>query len=74
MLPNQMIRTLIGRRVKIELKGEEITLVGRLESMDDYMNLYLSNTVEYRSSEKIRSLGNVVLRGNNIILIQPYEE
>jgi len=74
MLPNQMIRTLIGRRVKIELKGEEITLVGRLESMDDYMNLYLSNTVEYRSGEKIRSLGNVVLRGNNIILIQPYEE
>jgi len=62
MLPNQTIRTLIGRRVRVELKSEEITLVGRLESMDDCMNLYLSNTVEYRSGEKIRGLGNVVLR------------
>ena len=74
MLPNQMIRTLIGKTVRVELKGEESTLVGRLEGVDDYMNLCLNNTVEYKNGEKMRNLGNVVLRGNNIILIQPYEE
>jgi len=56
------------------LKGEESTLIGKLEGVDDYMNLYLSDTVEYKNGEKMRSLGNVILRGNNIILIQPHEE
>lgn len=74
MFPNQMIKTLVGKTVRVELKGEESALIGKLEGMDDYMNLYLSNTVEYKNGEKMRNLGNVVLRGNNIILIQPYED
>ncbi len=74
MFPNQMIKTFVGKTVRVELKGEESTLIGKLEGVDDYMNLYLSDTVEYKNGEKIRSLGNVILRGNNIILIQPHEE
>jgi small nuclear ribonucleoprotein (snRNP)-like protein len=73
MLPNQMVRTLIGKMIRVEMKGEESDLVGRLESVDDYMNLHLSNAVEYRDNEKVRNLGHIVLRGNNVILIQPYE-
>jgi small nuclear ribonucleoprotein (snRNP)-like protein len=74
MLPNQMVKTLIGKMVRVEMKGEESDLVGRLESVDDYMNLHLSNATEYREDEKLRNLGNIVLRGNNVILIQPYEQ
>lgn len=74
MFPNQMIKTFVGKTVRVELKGEESTLIGKLEGMDDYMNLYLSDTVEYKNGEKIRSLGNVILRGSNIILIQSHKE
>ncbi len=74
MLPNQMVRSLIGKVIKVEMKGEENELVGKLESVDDYMNIHISNAVEYRNNEKIRNLGTLVLRGNNVILIQPYEE
>ncbi len=74
MLPNQMVKSLIGKMIRVEMKGEESDLVGRLESVDDYMNIYLSNATEYKNGEKIRNLGNLVLRGNNVILIQPYEE
>lgn len=64
---------MIGKMIRVEMKGEESDLVGRLESVDDYMNLHLSNAVEYRDNEKVRNLGHIVLRGNNVILIQPYE-
>ena len=75
MLPNQMVKSLIGRVIRVEMKGEESDLVGKLEGVDDYMNLYLSNAMEYnKNGEKIRNLGTIVLRGNNIVIIQPYEE
>ncbi len=74
MLPNQKVKSLVGKVVRIEMKGEESDLVGKLESVDDYMNVYLSNAMEYKDGEKVRNLGNIVLRGNNIILIQPFEE
>ena len=75
MLPNQMVKSLIGKVIRVEMKGEESNLVGRLEGVDDYMNLYLSNAMEYsKNGEKIRNLGTIILRGNNIVIIQPYEE
>ncbi len=74
MLPNQMVKSLIGKVVRVEMKGEETDLVGRLEGVDDYMNLHLSNAMEYKNGEKVRNLGTIVLRGNNIVMIQPFEE
>ncbi len=74
MLPNQMVKSMIGRVIRVEMKGEENSLVGKLESVDDYMNLHLSNASEYKGENKIRILGDIVLRGNNIVLIQPFEE
>ncbi len=73
MLPNQMVKSMVGKIVRVEMKGEENQLVGKLEGVDDYMNLYLTNATEYKGEEKIRSLGEVVLRGNNVVLIQPQE-
>ena len=73
MLPNQMVRSMIGKVIRVEMKGEENQLVGKLEGVDDYMNLYLTNAIEYRGEEKVRNLGEIVLRGNNVVLIQPQE-
>lgn len=73
MLPNQMVKSLMGKVIRVEMKGEEHELVGRLEGVDDYMNLYLTNAMEYKRDEKIRNLGEIVLRGNNVVLIQPEE-
>jgi small nuclear ribonucleoprotein (snRNP)-like protein len=69
-----MVKYLIGKMIRVEMKGEESDLVGKLESVDDYMNIYMSNATEYKNGEKVRNLGKLVLRGNNVILIQPYEE
>jgi small nuclear ribonucleoprotein (snRNP)-like protein len=64
---------MIGSRVQVEMKGDVHILEGELESVDDYLNLHLLDTVEIADGERLRSLGSVVLRGNNIILIVPVE-
>ena len=60
-----MVKSMIGKMVRVEMKGEENCLVGKLESVDDYMNLHLSNAIEYRgdvpvmllSIEKLKRMG-----------------
>jgi small nuclear ribonucleoprotein (snRNP)-like protein len=56
------------------MKGDKHTLEGRLESADEYLNLYLMDTYELADGVKSRSLGSVVLRGNNIIMLCPAGE
>lgn len=74
MFPNKKVQNIIGTKVQVEMKGDRHVLEGTLESADDYLNLYLSNTIEIVEGERMRSLGSVVLRGNNIILINPMNE
>ncbi|MEM2924440.1 MAG: LSM domain-containing protein [Methanocellales archaeon] len=74
MFPNKKVQTLIGSRIQVEMKGEKNILEGKLESADDYLNLYLTDTTEIVDGEKKRNLGSVVLRGNNIVLIIPVQE
>ncbi|AGB49754.1 small nuclear ribonucleoprotein [Methanomethylovorans hollandica DSM 15978] len=74
MFPNKRVHKLVGSRVQVEMKGDLHLLEGLLNSADDYLNLHLLDTVEISNGEKLRSLGSVVLRGNNIILITPAEE
>ncbi|MDI6639517.1 MAG: LSM domain-containing protein [Methanocellales archaeon] len=74
MFPNEKVQGLIGSKVQVEMKGEKCTLEGILESVDDYLNLHLVNTTEIIDGERARALGSVVVRGNNIILINPVNE
>ncbi|MBU2617595.1 MAG: LSM domain-containing protein [Euryarchaeota archaeon] len=74
MFPNEKVQGLIGSKVQVEMKGEKCTLEGILESVDDYLNLHLTNTTEIIDGERARALGSVVVRGNNIILINPVNE
>lgn len=73
MFPNKKVQKLVGSKVQVEMKGNQHILEGKLESADDYLNLHLLDTVEIAEGQRLRSLGSVVLRGNNIILIVPVE-
>jgi len=73
LFPTKKVQSMIGTRVQVEMKGDVHLLEGELESVDDYLNLHLLDTVEIADGERLRSLGSVVLRGNNIILIVPVE-
>ena len=71
MFPNKRVQSLVGRKILVEMKGEKIILEGVLTSADDYLNLHLSGANEIVNGKKKRLLGSVILRGNNIVLINP---
>ncbi len=74
MFPSKKVQNLVGSRIQVEMKGEKCVLEGLLKSADDYLNLHLTNTTEVVDGEKSRVLGSVVLRGNNIILLNPVND
>ena len=58
-----------GKRVILKLKGgEEIN--GILKSFDQHLNIWLEDADE-NSNQTNRKLGDVLVRGDNIILISP---
>lgn len=65
---------MVGSKIQVEMKGDLHILEGTLKSVDDYLNLHLMDTIEISDGERLRSLGSVVLRGNNVILIIPAED
>jgi len=71
LFPTKKVQTLIGSVVQVEMKGDKHLLEGKLESADEYLNLHLIDTFEIADGAKSRSLGSVVLRGNNIIMLCP---
>ncbi|MHC1631313.1 MAG: LSM domain-containing protein [Methanotrichaceae archaeon] len=74
MFPSKKVQTLIKSKVQVEMKGpKNHILEGILNSVDDYLNLHLLETVEIVDGKKTRVLGSVILRGNNIVLINPVE-
>ena len=71
MFPTKKVQSLTGQTIQVEMKGGKHILEGTLESADEYLNMHLTSTVEIVNGERSTSLGSVVLRGNNIIIITP---
>jgi len=74
LFPIKKVQSLVGIRILVEMKGEKNKLEGELKSADDYLNLHLVDTMEIGNGERKRSLGSVVLRGNNIVMLVPLDE
>lgn len=70
MFPNDKVKELVDSKIRVEMKGEDLILEGRLRAADDYMNILLENTKEIVDEKEKRALGSVLLRGNNIIYME----
>ena len=69
VMPNTLLEQSINKRVVLLLKDGRV-LEGKLVGFDDYMNMVLEDTEE-TTEERVRRLGKVVLRGNNVVSIAP---
>ena len=69
VMPNTLLEQSLNRRVSLLLKDGRI-LEGKLVGFDDYMNMVLEDTEE-TTQERVRRLGKVILRGNNVVSIAP---
>ena len=63
----------INKMVLIKLKGNK-TIRGNLLGCDQHMNLLLDQSEEVPSEGDSISLGSIVVRGDNVIMISPPPE
>ena len=63
----------INKMVLIKLKGSK-TIRGNLLGFDQHMNLLLDRSEEVPSEGDSISLGSIVVRGDNVIMISPPPE
>ena len=60
----------INKIVLIKLKGNK-TIRGNLLGFDQHMNLLLDQAEEILSDGDSNSLGSIVVRGDNVVMISP---
>lgn len=60
----------LGRDVLIKLKGGKV-IRGNLQGFDQHMNLLLEGSVEILEDGKSEEIGNIVVRGDNVVIISP---
>ena len=63
----------INKKVLIKLKGGK-TITGTLQGFDQHMNLLLDQSEESTSEGDSKSLGSIVVRGDNVVMISPPAE
>lgn len=60
----------LGKVVLIKLKGGKV-IRGNLQGFDQHMNLVLEASEEVMDDGKTSSLGTIVVRGDNVVIISP---
>ncbi|KAG9258239.1 small nuclear ribonucleoprotein F [Emericellopsis cladophorae] len=68
--PREMMQGLVGKDIVVRLKWGETEYKGNLVSLDSYLNLQLSNTVEYIKDKPTGELGQVLIRCNNVLWVR----
>jgi small nuclear ribonucleoprotein len=69
--PNNQSNILQGslnKDILLKLTGKR-TIKGKLKSFDQYMNLTLDNASEVFEENKIQELGEIFIKGENIVII-----
>ena len=64
------LETSMGKLVLIKLKGGKV-IRGSLQGFDQHMNLSLEKAEEVAEDGHATSLGTLIVRGDNIIMISP---
>lgn len=64
------LETSMGKVVLIKLKGGKV-IRGSLQGFDQHMNLALEKAEEVAEDGQSKSLGTLIVRGDNIIMISP---
>ena len=69
-MATKILEESLGKVVLVRLKGGR-SLRGKLQGFDQHMNLVLEEAEDITESAQSDSLGTIVVRGDNVIIISP---
>jgi small nuclear ribonucleoprotein len=69
-MTTEILEQNLGRVVLVRLKGGK-SLRGKLKGFDQHLNLVLEETEDTTQVENQKSLGLIIVRGDNVVLISP---
>ncbi len=64
-----MLQKSTKRKVVVRLKNE-IEYKGKMDNVDSYMNLIMTDAEEVHDNKVIANYGRVIVRGNNVLFIK----
>ncbi len=68
-----MLQKSTKRKVVVRLKNE-VEYKGKMDNVDSYMNLIMTDAEEVHDNKVIANYGRVIVRGNNVLFIKIEDE
>ena len=67
--PLAVLQKSTKKKVLVRLKNE-VEYKGKMDNVDSYMNLIMTDAEEVHSGKTIAHYGRVIVRGNNVLFIK----
>ena len=64
-----MLQKSTKKKVTVRLKNE-VEYKGKMDNVDSYMNLIMTDAEELKDDKVIANYGRVIVRGNNVLFIK----
>ncbi len=71
--PLSVLQKSLNKSVIVRLKNE-VEYKGKIDSVDSYMNLIMTDAEELHGGKTVGKFGRIILRGNNVIFIKLINE
>jgi len=71
--PLSVLQKSLNKSVIVRLKNE-VEYKGKIDNVDSYMNLIMTDAEELHDGKTIGKYGRIILRGNNVIFIKLINE
>ena len=67
--PLTVLQKSTKKKVTVRLKNE-VEYKGKMDNVDSYMNLIMTDAEEVRDGKTVANYGRVIVRGNNVLFIK----
>ena len=71
--PLTMLQKHTKKNVIVRLKND-VEYKGKMDNVDSYMNLIMTNTEVINNGKPVEKFGQVIVRGNNVLFIKLEDE
>ncbi len=69
-MATQILEASLEKVVLVRLRGGK-KLRGKLKGFDQHLNLVLGDTDDTTDVENVKKLGDIIVRGDNVVIISP---